>query len=173
MCLSVTESEKYKSALMLSVSRENLLKTAFNAGILNIWCYFVDITIHLRMIAMMDFKSSVYGLAGAYFEFWCWAGFWAGFIGHWAGFDWPLGWFCHTDLATLPLREISEGCSNGFVNKSSDKIQVLKRDRVRVSLSTRSYTIISKTNLQRARLHYQSCNVSNVSDASVSLLASL
>jgi len=19
----------------------------------------------------------------------------------WAGFDWPLGWFCHTDLATL------------------------------------------------------------------------
>jgi len=20
----------------------------------------------------------------------------------WAGFDWPLGWFCHTDLATLP-----------------------------------------------------------------------
>ena len=35
------------------------------------------------------------GVAGAYFEFWCWAGF----IGHWAGFDWPLGWFCHTDLA--------------------------------------------------------------------------
>jgi len=20
----------------------------------------------------------------------------------WAGFDWPLDWFCHTDLATLP-----------------------------------------------------------------------
>jgi len=23
----------------------------------------------------------------------------------WAGFDWPLGWFCHTDLATLIERE--------------------------------------------------------------------
>ena len=59
-------------------------KTAFNAGILNIWCYYVDITIHLAMIAMLlDFTSSVYGLAGAYFEFWYWAGFWAGLIGHW------------------------------------------------------------------------------------------
>jgi len=39
------------------------------------------------MIAMLlDFKSSVYGLARAYFEFWYWAGFWTGFIGHWAGF---------------------------------------------------------------------------------------
>ena len=27
-----------------------------------------------------------YGLAGAHFAFWCWAVFWAGFIGCWAGF---------------------------------------------------------------------------------------
>jgi len=24
-------------------------------------------------------------------------------FGLWAGFDWPLGWFCHTNLATLTV----------------------------------------------------------------------
>jgi len=33
------------------------------------------------MIAMLlDFKSGVYGLARSYFEFWYWAGHWAGFV---------------------------------------------------------------------------------------------
>jgi len=44
----------------------------------------------------MDFKSTVYGLARAYFEFW-----------YWARFYWPLGWFCHTDLATLVASHIN------------------------------------------------------------------
>lgn len=47
--------------------------------------YFVGITIHLAMIAMLfDFESTAYCLAGAY-ELWYLAGFWAGFIGLWAG----------------------------------------------------------------------------------------
>ena len=52
------------------------------------------------------------------------------------------------------LREIGEGCLNGDVKKSSGKIQDMKRDSVHVLWSTRSYK--SKTNLQRAWLHYQS-----------------
>ena len=32
-------------------------------------------------------------------------------------------------------------CSNGYVKKSSGKIQVMKRDRVIILLSTQSYTI--------------------------------
>jgi len=46
----------------------------------------------------MDFKSSVYGLPRTYFEFW-----------YWDGFYWPLGWFCHTDLATLVCVETERG----------------------------------------------------------------
>lgn len=45
----------------------------------------------MAMMAMLlRLKSSVYGLAEAYFE-----------LGYGAGFDWPLRCLCHTDLATL------------------------------------------------------------------------
>ena len=63
-----TRTMRVHMCLMLSVRKPP--ENCFNAGILNNWCYFVDITIHLAMITMLlDFKSSVYGLAGAYFEF--------------------------------------------------------------------------------------------------------
>ncbi len=56
----------------------------------HLWCYFINIAIHLTMI--LDFKGSRYGVAKAlraYFEF----RHWAGLIGCWTSFV--------TDLATL------------------------------------------------------------------------
>ena len=57
---------------------------------------------------LLNFKSNVYDLAEAYFDFWYWAGFWA-------GFDWPLGGFCDKDLATLSQREAAGRTSYGSV----------------------------------------------------------
>ncbi len=50
---------------------------------------------------MMDFKG--YGVAEvlmAYFEFWHWAGFWAGFIGCWVSLQMVL--ICHLVLSHRP-----------------------------------------------------------------------